>query len=97
MENDTEWENFGMLLLQIKNKDDLASIQGSSLLEKCKDLLVLWKKRNPKPEWEQAIEALRKVNLNHLATELEAAIVIGQSENGEKTHHDQAGELVLKP
>ena len=83
-----------MLLLQITNKDDLASIKENSLSEKCTGLLDLWKKRNPKPEWEQVIAALRKVNLNHLATELETAIV---SQNGGHTHRDQAGEQVLKP
>ena len=97
LENDTEWKKFGMLLLQTKNKDDLALNKGNSLLEKCTGLLDLWKKRNPKPEWEQVIETLNKVKLNHLATELEAAIVIEQPQNGGHTHHNQAGEQVLKP
>ena len=92
MDNDTEWEVFGLHLLQITNTEDLASIEGNSLLEKCKGLLNLWKRRNSKPEWEQVIEALRKENLNHLATELEAGIVMEQPQNGSHTHHDQTGQ-----
>ena len=95
MENDTEWEEFGMHLLQTTEKDDLALMRGNTLLDKCKDLLYLWKKNNSKPEWEQVTQALRRANLNHLAMELEKAIVIEQPRDGGHTHHDQAGEQVM--
>ena len=80
LENETEWERFGMHLLNTTDKQDLISIQqkerGNSLENKCKSLLELWKKRTHEPKWEQVVQALTKVNLNELCARLQAALRI---------------------
>ena len=81
-----EWEKFGMQLLGITDNSELIlQVKGSSLKEKCKDLLSLWKGRATNPKWEQVIQALKDVNLLRLATELETALVVVQpvEEQGE--------------
>ena len=98
--SNTQWEKFGMVLLHTKNKDELTMIEGNSesFLEKCKGLLNLWKKNTSNPKWEEVIQALREVNLNNLATELQTAIVTEQPKSsctspapvGE--HHHQVGD-----
>ena len=89
--NDTEWEKFGLYLLDTKDNHELTLIhqkhKGNSI-DKCKDLLDLWMKRTSEPKWEQVVQALRRVNLDHLATELERAIVLKQpGQEGEKGKH----------
>ena len=74
-----KWETFGMHLLQRRDKAKLTLIrqkcgQGSTLLERCKDLLEEWKRTIGNPEWQQVITALREVDLNTLATQLEKAL-----------------------
>ena len=75
LENDMNWELFGMYLLDTTDDKELTLIQhkeeGKPLVNKCRALLVLWKGRNANPKWEQVIEALRNAKLNQLATELE--------------------------
>ena len=94
LENNTQWEKFGMFLLHTKNKDELAMIEGNSLLEKCDGLLNLWNKKTSNPKWEEVIQALRKVNLNRLATELQEAIQLKSTYpvGDHHTHHEQVGD-----
>ena len=98
LENDNmQWQKFGMLLLHTKNKDELTMIEGNSFLEKCTGLLNLWNKKTSNPKWEEVIQTLREINLNHLATQLQAAIVSEQLKStytvGEHhTHHEQVGD-----
>ena len=91
--DDMEWKKFGMVLLGTKDDRELTLIQqnnqGKSFKEKCGDLLEIWMKRsdsNP-PSWEQVIQALKEVNLNHVAKELETAIV---------SHNDQVDKQSLE-
>lgn len=69
-----------MYLLDTTDNSKLILIQQNSrentLQEKCKELLSLWKRTTSNPKWEQVIQALRKVNLNYIATKLETAIVV---------------------
>ena len=71
-----------MYLLDTTDNKELTLIQqkeaGKPLVNKCRALLELWKEKNSMPKWEQVIEALRKVDLNQLATELNAALGGGQ-------------------
>ena len=78
--DDMEWKKFGMVLLGTKDDRELTLIQqnnqGKSFKEKCGDLLEIWMKRsNSNPNWKQVIQALKEVDLNHIAAELETAIV----------------------
>ena len=77
-----KWELFGLYLLETNNNQVLTLIQqneeGKPLVNKCRALLDLWKRRNAKPKWEQVINALKTVKLNWLATELEVALEQGQ-------------------
>ena len=95
-----EWEIFGMYLLGTNDSQKLISIrqnnQGNSLKEKCRDLLNLWKTESKSsPNWEQVIQALKKVNLNDVATELERAIVL-KTDAKHHTHDDQVGKQGLE-
>ena len=47
--------------------------KGNSI-DKCKDLLDLWMRRTSEPKWEQVVQALKEVKLNHLAAELKTAL-----------------------
>ena len=80
LQDDIEWETFGLHLLRTTCKDQLTSIQRNSkdLKEKCKKLLSLWERTSSNPEWMQVTQALRKINLKRLAKELEKAIVVEQ-------------------
>ena len=83
-----------MYLLDTKDNHELTLIhqkhEGNSI-DKCKDLLNLWMKRTSEPKWEQVAQALRKVNLIHLATKLERDIALEQpgqeDEQGLKGKH----------
>ena len=101
--NDLDWENFGMYLLGTTNKRELTLIQqreiGKPLINKCQALLDLWKNKTAEPKWEQVIEALKKVDLNLVATELETVMIKSEQPNGACTivdnhhiHHDQVHE-----
>ena len=91
LKNDTEWERFGMYLLDTRDKKELTLIQqnekGNSLMARCKSLLELWKSRTAEPKWEHVIQTLRKVDLNQLATELETSIIRLEQPNGTCTVH----------
>ena len=85
LKNETEWEIFGMHLLDTTDKQDLSSIQqqekGNPLEDKCKSLLELWNKKTREPKWEQVVQALAKINLNELSAKLQRALRIEQPQN----------------
>ena len=97
LKNDTEWERFGMYLLGTRNNDKVTLINQDNKgnLDKCKELLSLWMRGTSDPKWEQVAQALKKVNLLNLATELERAVTLEQPDNPyishveHLTHHDQ--------
>jgi len=41
----------------------------------CSRMFTLWCQRTPKANWKQLIEALKEVNLNRLASELEGLLI----------------------
>ena len=102
--SDMEWEKFGMYLLDTNDNQKLISIrqnnQGNSLKEKCWDLLNLWKTESKfSPNWEQVIQALKEVELNDVATELETALKTDATCTNideDHTHDDQVGKQGLE-
>ena len=85
LEDDTQWEKFGMRLLKTKDKAQLTRINRqceghkSAFLEKCKALLQKWlKTASDEPKWQQVIETLKEVKLHGLARELEKALIPDQ-------------------
>lgn len=94
LKDEMKWETFGMILLKTKNKGPLELIRdeckGNTLQEKCKLLLEKWKmEEDDKAQWEQVIEALRDpmVKLNHLARELQEALMSKQQPRGFGNHY----------
>ena len=86
-----------MYLLDTEDNHELTLIHQKhekNSIDKCKDLLDLWMKRTSEPKWEQVVQALRKVNLNHLATELKTALE-QPGQEGKKGKHISTFLLIL--
>jgi len=62
----------------------------------CSRMFTLWRQRTPKANWKQLIEALKEVNLNHLASELEGLLMpsVEHSEvsQSEMTSHQECSK-----
>ena len=103
LEDDTQWEKFGMRLLKTKDKAQLTMIDKqceghrSAHLEKCKALLQKWNDTSDdEPKWEHVIETLKGMKLNNLARELEKALQSVKPHeqfkiNTKRGHYDHQG------
>jgi len=57
--------------IEVANKHDVEKC--------CESLLTLWLQNQSNPSWKQLIDALKQVNLNRLAAEIERKLVSSQS------------------
>ena len=46
-----------------------------SVVNCCSNMFQLWLQRQPDASWKQLIEALREINLNHLATQIKGMLM----------------------
>jgi len=53
--------------IAVNNKDDVTT--------RCSSLFTLWLGRQPNASWKKLIDALKKINLNNLATEIEGKLI----------------------
>jgi len=82
-ENNSEaWKDLGRVLIpggdtalsaiSINQHDDVTAC--------CSSMLALWLEREPNPSWVQLISALRVINLNQIATEIERKLRISTAD-----------------
>jgi len=69
-----KWRDLGIELMgqdAVPNLNVTRANHCNDVSECCSRMFTLWRQRTPKANWKQLIEALKEVNLNHLASELE--------------------------
>ena len=68
------WNDLGLELLDPKDEDKLSNIEKDSKLEGveicCKKMFDKWLEYD-NVSWDQLVQAIRKIGLNHLASEIE--------------------------
>ena len=70
------WKDLGMELLDVGSNDALDVIKNSNsdVTECCSAMFKLWLDRDPKASWEKLIQALKEIQLNFLATQIESKL-----------------------
>ena len=74
----TVWRELGVQLLEQKDVHVLERIKidnSNSVKHCCMEMFTEWRQRTPKASWKQLIGALKNINLNHLANELEGLLI----------------------
>ena len=72
--NPEVWRDLGRELLGEEGEPDLNTIAANShdnVIKCCSGMFSLWLERQPEASWKQLINALRNVNLESLATNVE--------------------------
>ena len=77
------WKDLGIELLGVGSNDALDVIKNSNgdVTERCAAMFQLWLDRQPTANWRQLIEALKQLQLNYLATQIESKLAIPVLEN----------------
>ena len=75
--NPQAWKDLGTELMP-DAEAELSAISAehpNSLVKRCSSLFQLWLQKESNASWKQLLDALKKVNLNHLATQIEEMLV----------------------
>ena len=78
------WKDLGLELMGQDSMDDLDIISADNrgnVVGCCSALFSLWLQRQPEANWKQLIDALTKIKLNLLATEIKTSLI--------PSNHDQ--------
>ena len=72
------WKDLGVELLGVGSNDALNVIQSSNndVTNCCSAMFQLWLDRHPTASWRQLIEALRHLQLNYLAYQIESKLMM---------------------
>ena len=62
-----------------------------SVVNHCSSLFQLWLQRESNASWKQLLDALKKINLNHLATQIEGMLVLSV----DTATHTESGAPVM--
>ena len=87
--NPVIWKNLGIELMGQDSVADLNIISVNdrdNVIARCSSMFSLWLQRQTKANWKQLIDALIKVKLNVLASEIEKLLI-----SSEKQHSSQEG------
>ena len=87
--NPVIWKNLGIELMGQDSVADLNTISVNyrdNVIERCSSMFLLWLQRQTEASWKQLIDALIKVELNVLASEIEKSLILS-----EKQHSSQEG------
>ena len=55
--------------------DAISAEHPNSIVKRCSSLFKLWLQRESNASWKQLLDALKKINLNRLATQIEGMLV----------------------
>ena len=72
------WKDLGIELLGVGSNDALNVISNSNtdVMKCCSAMFQLWLDRQPNASWRQLIEALKRLQLNYLADQIESKLII---------------------
>ena len=74
----SEWHDLGLELLEQEDEGTLKQIKSNNSNDAskcCKEMFQLWLDKCSTATWDQLIQALREVDLNSLATEIERKLM----------------------
>jgi len=96
-----KWRDLGIELMGqdvVPSLNVIRADHRNDIRECCSRMFTLWRQRTPKANWKQLIEALKEVNLNHLASELEGLLnhqIPSQELEGAYCNVNLLGRLVI--
>ena len=73
-----KWRDLGLELLEQEDEGKLKQIKSNNpndVEECCTEMFVLWLEKYSTATWNQLIQALKEVDLNNLATEVEGKLM----------------------
>ena len=73
-----KWRDLGLELLEQEDEGKLKQIKNNNpndVEECCTEMFVLWLEKYRTATWNRLIQALKEVNLNNLATEVEGKLM----------------------
>ena len=74
--NPQTWNNLGLELLPDAETELITiSVQKNNVIDCCSSMFQLWIQRQPNASWKLLIEALKKINLNNLAAQVEGMLI----------------------
>ena len=75
--NSQIWKDLGTELMPnaVTALSIISVNHGNNVVNCCSNMFQLWLQRLPNASWKQLIKALQKVNLNHLATQIEGMLI----------------------
>ena len=68
------WKNLGIELMIHSNELEIIHLNNSDMKSCCSAMFRLWLERQTDASWRQLIEALRQLQLNHLASQIGAKL-----------------------
>ena len=74
----SKWHDLGLELLEQEDEETLNEIKinnPSDVRECCKQMFQLWLSKCTNATWKQLIQALKEIELNNLATEIEGMLM----------------------
>ena len=67
---------------------EIIQVDNSNSVKRCcTEMFTKWRQRTPKASWKQLIAALKRLNLNQLASELEG-LLMAPSQESEGTYYN---------
>ena len=75
--NPQAWKDLGTELMPdaVAELSTISAQHHGSVVDCCSSLFQLWLQKQPDASWRQLIEALKKISLNRLATEIERKLI----------------------
>ena len=73
----SKWHDLGLELLEQEDEETLNQIKSNNpndVGECCKEMFQLWLRKCDTATWDQLIQALRVIDLNNLATEIQGML-----------------------
>ena len=81
--NSRIWQDLGIELMGEDSVADLNTISANNrgdVIQCCSSMFSLWLERRPEASWKQLIEALTKIKLNLLASEIEKLLISSEQQ-----------------
>ena len=77
LDNPDKWRDLGIALMEQRSasKLDVIKINNKDVMQCCSAMFNLWRQRHPKANWNQLIRALKEVELDALAVEIETLLL----------------------
>ena len=75
-DNPQKWKDLGKVLMPNAVAElSIISNNHRDIVSCCSRMFQIWLERQPNASWKQLIEALKEVDLNHLATQIEGMLM----------------------